>query len=91
MLTRRRASIVNDGVRERELTLSEGATLTGGRREDLLTSMALADRLTDLARELKAQYRLVYVRPDTVIAPNRLRVAVRQPRLTVRATRIPPR
>jgi hypothetical protein len=91
VLTRRRASIFNDGVRERELTLSEGATLTGGRREDLLTSMALADRLTDLARELKTQYRVVYARPDAVIAPDRLRIAVRQPRLTVRATRIPPR
>ena len=55
VVTRRRVPILNDGVRERELTLSKGATLTGGRREDLLTSMALADRLGELARELKTK------------------------------------
>lgn len=53
VLTRRNLPIFNDGIREREITLSKGADVTGGRREDLLTSMALADRLSDLARELK--------------------------------------
>jgi hypothetical protein len=53
VLTRRQVPIFNDGIREREFTLSKGAELTGGRREDLLTSMALADRLSDLARQLK--------------------------------------
>ncbi len=55
VLTRRNVPIFNDGVREREFTLSKGAELTGGRREDLLTSMAIAGRLNDLARELKDQ------------------------------------
>ena len=52
---RRRVSLLNDGMRERELTLEKGARVTGGRREHLLTSMALADRLRVLAVDLKTQ------------------------------------
>ncbi|MGH9308740.1 MAG: VWA domain-containing protein, partial [Vicinamibacterales bacterium] len=89
VLTRRRVSMFNDGVREREITLSRGATMTGGRRDDLLTSMALSDRLTDLARELKTQYRVVYARPESLVPPDRIEIAVRQPRLLVRAPRVP--
>ena len=89
VVTRRRAALLHDGVREREITLARGAELTGGRREDLLTSMALADRLTGLARELKGHYQVVYSRPATLVAPTRLDVKVRQPGLTVRAPRAP--
>ena len=89
VVTRRRLSILRDGARERELTFSEGSKLTGGRREDLLTSMSLDDTLGGLARELKTQYRLVYVRPDVLVPPDSIDVAVRQPRLNVRASRVP--
>jgi VWFA-related protein len=90
VVTRRRLPVLRDGARERELTFSEGTELTGGRREDLLTSMSLGDTLSDLARELKTQYRLVYVRPDERIPPDRIDVAIRQPQLKVRASRVPP-
>jgi hypothetical protein len=50
---RRRVSFLNDGMRERELTFEKAARVTGGRREHLLTSMALEDRLRALASELK--------------------------------------
>ena len=53
VVTRSRAPILRDDVRERELTLTKGSEQTGGRREDLFTSMALGKTLTDLARELK--------------------------------------
>ena len=89
VVTRRRVRMFADGVRERELTLSEGATLTGGRREDLLTSMALAGKLSDLARELKTQYRVAYARPEMLIGADALRVTVREPQLIVRASRVP--
>jgi VWFA-related protein len=89
VLTRRGLSLFNDGNREREFTLSKGARLTGGRREDLFTSMALTDRLTDLAGELKTQYRVVYVRPDMMVPPGTIDITVKQPRLTVRAPRVP--
>ncbi len=90
VVTRRRVPILSDGVRERELTFSEGTELSGGRRADLLTSMSLADTLKDLAGGLKRQYRLVYVRPQLLIPPDRIDVASRNPQLTVRASRVPP-
>jgi len=89
VVTRRRLSILPDAAREREMTSSEGTELTGGRREDLFTSMSLGDTLGGLARELKTQYRLVYVRPEMLVPPDRIDVAVRQPGLTVRASRVP--
>jgi hypothetical protein len=63
--------------------------MTGGRREDLLTSMSLTDTLSSLARELKDQYRVAYLRPDGLIPPDRVDIGVREPRLTVRATHVP--
>jgi hypothetical protein len=49
-----RAPLVSDrGAREREFALTRGATLTGGTREHLLTSMALESRLHELATRLK--------------------------------------
>jgi VWFA-related protein len=89
VLTRHRSSFFNDGLREREFALSKGAKLTGGRREDLFTSMALTDRLADLAGELKTQYRVVYVRPEMMVPPRTMDITVKQPRLTVRAPRVP--
>jgi VWFA-related protein len=86
-----RASSLGRAAREREITLSEGTQQTGGRRDDLLTSMALQDRLSSLASEMKSQYRVVYARPSVLIAPTRLQVSVSQPRLTVHAPRIPSR
>ena len=89
VVTRRRVPLLNDGIREREVTLSEGAAQTGGRREDLLTSMSLPDKLNALARELKSQYRVVYSRPDTRTPVTRVDVGVRRPDLKVRASRVP--
>ena len=89
VLTRRRTPRLSDGAREREFALTKGATMTGGRRENLLTSMALPDRLSDLAAELKTQYRIVYARPDVLIAPDRIDVGVKGSTLTVRAPRVP--
>lgn len=79
----------DDGRRQRELTLAEGAEDTGGRREHLLTSMALGDRLRDLAIELKNQYRIDYARPASLIPPERIDVDVARPGLKVRAPRVP--
>jgi hypothetical protein len=64
VLTRPRTPILRDDVRERELTLTEGASITGGRREDLLTSMSLTKTLADLARQLKAPQSVVHSRPE---------------------------
>jgi Ca-activated chloride channel family protein len=90
VLTRRAdASLRDEAAREREFTLANGATMTGGRREDLFTSMALAGRLQELAAELKSQYRVVYARTRSLIPPEMVDVDVKRPELTVRAPRVP--
>ena len=71
-------------AREREFTLAEGTRGTGGRREHLLTSMSLEDRLRDLAVELKTQYQVVYSRPESLLPPDRLDVRVTRAGLTAR-------
>ena len=68
------------------MVLDEGPKTTGGRREDLLTSMALADELKQLANELTHQYRVTYARPQSLIPPERVTVAAAKPGLTARGT-----
>jgi VWFA-related protein len=89
VITRARAVLRDDARRQREITIAEGAVDTGGRREHLLTSMALEDRLRDLAIELKHQYRVDYARPAALVPPEEIRVTVKRADLTVRAPRVP--
>lgn len=79
----------NGDDQELERSLGEGTEKTGGRRDDLLTSMALTDRLQVLGRELNGQYRITYTRPHTLLPPKAMEVAVKGPDLTVRARRWP--
>jgi VWFA-related protein len=71
-------------VREREFTLAEGTKRTGGRREHLLTSMSLEERLRDLAVELRNQYQIVYSRPESLLPPYTIDVRISRPGLTAR-------
>jgi Ca-activated chloride channel homolog len=91
VLERRRRSHLNTAARERELTLAKGATMTGGRQEYLLTSMALETQLRELATELKNEYRVVYSRPSALIAPEKINVAATRPGLLVRAPQVLPK
>jgi VWFA-related protein len=72
--------------RSREIVFDSGTIQSGGRRQNVLSSMALPDALTKLADELVSQYRITYARPDTLIPPKKIEVSVRQPDVTVRAT-----
>jgi len=85
------ATLPDQSAREREVALSEAARITGGRREDLFTSMALGGRLRELAAELNNQYRVVYGRPPTLIPPDSVEILTTRPELRVRASRIPPK
>ncbi len=89
VLTRRGGAGLDDARRQRELTLAKGTALTGGRREHLLSSMALPDRLRHLANELKNQYRVDYAAPSALIPPEEVDVDVKRADLTVRAPRVP--
>ena len=89
VLTRPGSAFRDEGRRQRAITLAEGATDTGGRREHLLTSMTLPDRLQQLALELKHQYRVDYARPSALVPPEKVDVHVKRAGLTVRAPRVP--
>ncbi len=74
--------------RERELLFDRGTAEAGGRRDNVLTSMALPKALETLATELLSQYRITYARPDALIPPERVEVAVRPPDLTARGVAV---
>ena len=74
---------------ELDLAIAEGTRMTGGRREDLLTSMSLSERLLSLASELKNQYQITYSRPPKLIPPKNIEVSSKRPDVTVRARRWP--
>jgi hypothetical protein len=74
---------------ELQLSIADGTEKSGGRREDLLTSMALSDRLLSLVRELEQQYEITYARTKTLIPPKSLEVGSKRDDITVRAKRWP--
>jgi hypothetical protein len=75
-----------DESRYRDIVIDQGTRLTGGRREVLLSSMALGPALDRLAEELLNQYRITYVRPDVTVPPERVEVEMVRPGLTARGT-----
>jgi VWFA-related protein len=78
---------LDDAMRNRGVVLAEGTGRTGGRRDQLLSEIALPDRLKALAAELSNQYAVTYARPETLVPPETLEVSVDRPGLTVRAPR----
>lgn len=88
VLRREGVSPTDPAAQEVELTLAVGTRMTGGRREELLTSMAMTSRFESLATELNNQYQVVYARPKTLVPPKTIDVGVKRPEVTVRAPRI---
>lgn len=73
-------------IRERAFFLEIGARDTGGQRIFLLTAHGLNAALQRLARELAAQYKVVYVRPDSLIPPQKATVSSGRSGVTMRGT-----
>jgi Ca-activated chloride channel family protein len=90
VLTRTNNALLTQAAREREFALAKGAEATGGRRDDLLTSMAIAHSMEALAAEMLHQYEIVYARPTTLLPPERVDVKVSRPDAMVRAHRTAP-
>ena len=80
------AADISDQGRSRSIVLDRGPSETGGRRDQLLTGMALADRLKQLAAQLTHQYRVTYARPQSLIPPERITVSTPRSGLTARGT-----
>jgi VWFA-related protein len=74
-----------DEMRNRNMVIAEGTSLTGGRRDQILAESGISDRLVQVADELTKQYVVTYSRPETLIPPEKLDVSVSKPGLTVRA------
>jgi VWFA-related protein len=72
-------------IRERAFVLDDGPKVTGGQRITLLTPNALPAAMERLARELSAQYKVVYARPESLYEWN-VEVTSGRPGLTVRGT-----
>ena len=65
----------DDAIRDRTLLLDAGPTVSGGRRFSLLSSNAVELTLSRLARQLNAQFKVVYGRPETLIPPEKVEVS----------------
>jgi VWFA-related protein len=88
-LNRPGIAISNREEQELQMTFANGTRMTGGRREELLTSMGLTSRLQALGVEIENQYQVIYARPQKLIPPKSLDVSAKKPGLTVRARRWP--
>lgn len=88
-LTRQNVAAASREEQELAKTVADGTQETGGRRDDLLTPMALTDRLASLGAELENQYQIVYSRPAKLIPPKTLQVTSKRTGVTVRARRTP--
>jgi Ca-activated chloride channel family protein len=76
---------LTDEVRNRNQVIALGTERTGGRRDNTLALTAAAPQMKKLAAELLTQYVVTYVRPDTLIPPQKIEVTVTKPGLTARA------
>jgi VWFA-related protein len=83
---------LSDEMRNRNMVIADGPQRSGGRREQLLSVMAIPDELKEVADEILTQYVVTYGRPEKLIPPEKIEVTVNRPDVTVRApTRLPAR
>lgn len=75
----------SDEMKNRAMSLSEGTQRTGGRYDQILSEIALPEKLKQMAAELNNQYVVTYGRPETLIPPERISVTVKRPDVKVRA------
>ena len=73
-------------MRERSFLLDAGPRESGGQRISLLSAHGLDGAMDKLAKELKAQYKVVYSRPESLIPPDKVTVTAGKSGLTVRGT-----
>jgi VWFA-related protein len=68
-------STATDEARNRATVLDRGPRESGGMRIDVLTSMSFEPQLKVFGDMLKAQYRVVYGRPEALIKPERVQIS----------------
>jgi VWFA-related protein len=80
------ANPAEDEIRNRNVVLDRGTRETGGRRETLITEMALQDNLMSVADELLKQFKVTYARPEQLIPPKNVTVEAKAAGVTARGT-----
>lgn len=80
------ANPASDESRNRNVVLDRGTKETGGRRETLITDMALQDNLLSVADELLSQFKVTYARPEQLIPPKTTTVEAKAAGVTARGT-----
>lgn len=76
---------MSDEVRNKNIVIAQGTEATGGRRDQLLTELAIPDALMKVAEELLNQYVVTYGRPEALVPPEKVQVSVKKPGLKARA------
>jgi hypothetical protein len=79
-----RASNQNEEVRQRNIALDRGTAENGGRRDIVISHMALKDRLDAVANELLAIVAVTYASPDRLVPPEKIAVSAARAPLTAR-------
>jgi VWFA-related protein len=91
VLTNRSNAVFSDEKsRDRAYVVDQGTRQSGGRRQDLLSSMALPAALDQVAEDLAAQYKVVYARPGALVPPKNVTVEVKRPDASARGTLVRP-
>lgn len=91
LTNRSRSAFVDEQARDRSYVFDQGPIQSGGRRVDLLSSMALSAGLDQVAEDLAAQYKVVYARPGELIPPKGVpEIQVKRPDVTARGTLVRP-
>jgi VWFA-related protein len=80
------ANPAEDEIRNRNVVLDRGTKETGGRRETLITEMALQENLLSVADELLTRFKVTYSRPEQLIPPKNITVEAKAAGVTARGT-----
>ena len=76
--------------RERDSILDVGPKATGGLRYTVAMGSGTTEVLRRIAIELSEQYHIVYARPNVLVPPQRVRVGVKRPAVSVRSRPVLP-
>jgi len=74
------------GIRERSYLLDQGPRASGGQHVTLLTPNGIDAALQKIANELKAQYKAVYGRSESLVPPDKIEVSPARTGVTMRGT-----
>lgn len=77
-------NLSSDEVRNRNVVLDRGTRETGGERETLLTTMAIAPALDTLANVLLAQLKVTYGSPERLVPADKIAVEASNKNLVAR-------